>query len=242
MKAATRALVRLRAGSARAYRSRARAVSAWVARGRREDLEGWAAALGSWARLGVLLGVGYAAYWAGRAWPWLMWLAAGCWLLTAWSAGGRPEADEEQAPAAADPEPAPDGLPLAEFAAHVRACAGDAAGAHVEALAEHLTKATGQPWTSATVRARCKALSVPVTNSVRQGQRGVSTGVYVKHLPDPSPAAPPVPTEAVVVAGQDMPTGAATATTTGPATGLTVKEEAGLTIICDPAERRAYTV
>ncbi|MEU1372996.1 hypothetical protein ABZ442_04940 [Streptomyces triculaminicus] len=102
-------------------------------------------------------------------------------------------------------------LPLEGFSALVRELAQDGAGAHLSALAEYLPRG---PWDTAAVRALCTAHGVPVSKSVRQPGRGVSTGVKVEDLP-PLPKAPLEGADvAVVVAGQDTTTGSATATTT----------------------------
>jgi hypothetical protein len=160
-------------------------------------------------------------------------------LGAAWWAA-RPKAAEDEAVEQAGEETADaeQALALDEFAAHVRACADGAHGAHLAALAERLTEETKRPWDAAAVRAHCRALAVPVSGSVRHGPRGVSTGVRVKDLPESLPD----PVVAVVGAGQDTPTEAATATATGPELQLTVEQGAGMTIIRDPSERRAYKV
>lgn len=140
-------------------------------------------------------------------------------------------------PAPAPTTPANDLTPTA-----VRHLAGDGAGAHLAALAEHLTEQTGQPWDAAAVRAACQAAGIPVTSSVRQPGRGVSTGVRLADLPDPSPSPSPAPVVAVVVTGQDTPTGPATEAATGPRLRAQVEGGGALAIVDDPTETRHYTV
>lgn len=245
MSALARAGARLRVGSVRVCHARTEQVRTWAAGGRRDDLDGWKAALGSWLRLALLAAAGYAAFWACRRWPWLMWALAAWWCTVAWRAGaprsaGKNPADEE-APAAA-PETAAPTAPTALLVAAVRTLAAGGAGAHLKALAEHLTEETKRPWDTAAVRAACTAAGITVSDSVRQPGRGVSTGVRVDALPVPLSSPSPAPVVAVVVAGQDPPTAATTGPATAPELQLTVKEEAGITIILDPSERRAYKV
>lgn len=244
MSALARTGARVRAGSALAYGHRAERLRAWVARARRDDLNGWQAALGSWLRLVALAVVGYATWRACRAWPWLMWALAGWWVAVAWRAGASQSTDKEVADEEAPPSGTAAAVPTAPgslLPEAVRALARGGAGAHLAALAEHLSEETKQPWDTAAVRAACAAARIPVSDSVRQPGRGVSTGVRVDALPEPLPSPSPAHAVAVVVAGQNAPTPAATAPTTTAELQPTVVEREGLTIIRDPSDPRAYT-
>lgn len=162
------------------------------------------------------------------------------WLGAAWWAGRPQQAPAE--PASGHPEPPTAGptepLPAEAFADQLRAAANGATGVHLSAVAEHLNVTTGEPWTAADVRAHCRALHIPLSGSVRMPGRGVSTGVRLADLPDPSPA----PAVAVVVAGQDTTTAAATGPTTPPQLQVRVDAGGAVRTVTDPAETRHYTV
>lgn len=161
--------------------------------------------------------------------PLLVPAALAAWLAWSWWAGRaaapEPEPAEDPPPAAAPP-------PLSAEQLHTAATevAAGGSGAHVAALAEHLTTDPQHPVTAADVRAALAAHAVPVSPSVRQPGRGVSTGVRLADLPHPSPAAP----VAVVPAGQAATTGRAT----GAATPLVVEYQHGVTIVRDRSEDR----
>ncbi|MFJ3834460.1 hypothetical protein ACIPY6_02965 [Streptomyces sp. NPDC090054] len=244
MIARSKAVARIRTGSALAYRTYVQRLAAWIAAGRRSDLDGWQAALGSWLRMAVLAGAGYAVFRLVRGTPWTMWILVVGWLAAAWRAGKTPRGKDEP-PAEEEPEPEEEPLAEADLAEAVRILAAGGHGAHLKALAEHLSEETGKPWTTAAVRAACTAAGIPVTDSVRQPGRSVSTGVRLADLPGPSPSPSSEPGVAVVVAGQDMPTGAATATTTSSTTGdVQVVEGVRMTLVDDPKNpaRTAVTV
>lgn len=186
MSTLSRALDRLRAGSQAAYRTRVEAATAWVARGRREDLDGWQAALGSALRLGLLLGAGYGAFRVCRSFPWLLWVASGCWLLLAWRAG---------APAA--PEPADEEPPVEDPADAVRALLwqliGDAPGIHLRDVLAHLHKHDHHTsWTVADLRRHLERHDIPIDPKLKLA--GTPTrGVRRDALGTPPPAAAQAP-------------------------------------------------
>lgn len=199
----------------------------WCRRGYRHDLTGWRAALGPAIRAGTLILAGWTGWHTVRAVPALLWAAVPAWAITAWRTAPRPSAgDEETASAEASVTPPADAGPalsMDAFSALVRTVADGGAGAHLSALAEHLT---GSPENTPAVRALCRDLGVPVSGSVRQRGRGVSTGVKVTDLPPPPPAPLPGASVAVVVAGQP----AATGTTTTTATPSVDRHDWGVTL------------
>lgn len=100
-----RTAVRLADGSTAVARRLGERLAAWVARGRRDDLTGWRAALGCWLRLAVLtLGL-YLLWRLVRAVPNLMWLITGAWTIAAWRAGKAATEAEEQPTEATDTAP-----------------------------------------------------------------------------------------------------------------------------------------
>ncbi|MBH1938944.1 hypothetical protein I5Q34_32585 [Streptomyces sp. AV19] len=195
---------------------------AWCRRGYRTDLTGWRAALGPAFRT-VLLLAGLAE--AGRlviAHPAALWALTPVWSAAAWRTGqaATPAPAESPDNTVEDPPPVTEpALTKEEFSALVRKLAQGGAGAHLSALAEHLTD---NPKETAAVRSLCAAHGVPVSPSVRQPGRGVSTGVKVKDLPPLSPDGPEAGRVVVVAAGQEPTTAPATATTTP-----TVEQHAG---------------
>ncbi|MFE6354363.1 hypothetical protein ACFVOO_16195 [Streptomyces rochei] len=176
---------RIARGSYTLWESRTDALTAWVRAGRRDDLDGWRAALGPLARLLILGALAYAAWAVLRALPWLMWLLAGWWLRAAWKAAPAPAEDTDDAPAdgassAADRE-ALRGLLLELM--------GEGSGVHLRTVLAHLQE-HGQ-WEGRTVtdlRLRLARLEVPVHRSVKVG-RVPTWGVRRRDLEAPSPAA-----------------------------------------------------
>jgi hypothetical protein len=178
--ARTRIADQLARGSATLWQRRADALTAWVRAGRRDDLDGWRAALGPLVRL-VLLGVLAYVVWAiVRAWPWLMWLLAGWWIRAAWKAS-------RETPAVA-PEKAAHDRDVAVLRQLLLDLMGTGSGVHLKTVLAHLQK-HGQ-WQGRTVtdmRAHLAALRVPHDRGVKVA--GVPTwGVRRRDLEDPSPA------------------------------------------------------
>ncbi|MFE9845792.1 hypothetical protein [Streptomyces goshikiensis] len=180
-----------------------------------------------------------------RGYPLAVPVGVAAWLGAAWWLGQPSDEQPAQDPAeeaSGSPDPAAVEPSAALLPDAVRHLAQGGHGAHLKALAEHLTEETGQEWNPAAVRAACEAAGIPVTGSVRQPGRGVSTGIRLADLPDPAPDPVLAPVVAVVVAGQETPTAAATTPATPAELQLKVEEGPGLTIIRDPSERRAYKV
>lgn len=188
---------RLARGSYTVWERRAEGFAAWVRAGRREDLDGWRAALGPLLRL-VLLGVLAYVVWAlVRALPWLMWLLAGWWLRTAWKAGkDTPAAAVEEAPE--EGAPGPDVEAVRRLLLDVM---GTGNGVHLRTVLAHLQ--AHRQWEGRTVtdlRVHLDRLGVPVDRSVKVA--GTPTwGVRRRDLEAPSPAvaveASPAPSPAV---------------------------------------------
>ncbi|MBP5931839.1 hypothetical protein F3K39_28305 [Streptomyces sp. LBUM 1479] len=175
---------RLSTGS-RAYTRRLAArAAAWCARGRRDDLTGWRAALGIIVRLALLaLGV-YLLARLVRALPSLMWLLTGWWTIAAWRA---------RRPAAEAPQKEPEEAPAAPDVEVVRTLLldlmGTGSGVHLRTVLAHLQE-HGQ-WEGrkvADLRSHLRRLGVPVDRGVKVA--GVPTwGVRRRDLQGPSPAA-----------------------------------------------------
>lgn len=194
--------------------------AAWVRAGRRRDLTGWQAELGVWLRAALLLAGLWILWRIIRAAPAVLWGLVVLLGLAAWRSG-RPLQPGPAPAAAAVEEPLPEAddkptpvISESELVDLIREVAGRGKGAHISALAERLTETTGQPWTTADVRAALDRAHVPVSGSVRMAGRKVSTGVRLDALPDPAPAPLVAGPVAVVDAGQDPATGAATTTAT----------------------------
>lgn len=177
---------RLARGSYTVWERRADALTAWVRAGRRDDLEGWRAALGPLVRL-VLLGVLAYAVWAiVRALPWLMWLLAGLWIRAAWRASREAPAETAEEP----PERAAHALQVGALRQLILDLMGTGSGVHLRTVLAHLQK-HGQ-WEGRTVtdlRVHLERLRVPVDRSVKVA--GTPTwGVRRRDLQAPSPAEP----------------------------------------------------
>lgn len=190
-----RPAARLATGSTTMARRLAARLAAWVARGRRQDLTGWRAALGCWARLAALaLGL-YLLWKLVRAVPALLWLLSTAWALLAWRAG-RP-AREESAEALAEAAPALDREAVRTL---LLTLMGTGSGVHLRTVLAHLqqhppTAPLTASWTVSDLRARLVALEVPVDRGVKVA--GVPTwGVRRRDLEAPSPAATPEPSTA----------------------------------------------
>ncbi|MEH0431265.1 hypothetical protein QBB34_34045 [Streptomyces stelliscabiei] len=177
------AATRLTAGSRIYGRRLASRAVGWCARGRRDDLTGWRAALGIVVRLALLvLGV-YVLARLVRALPALMWLLTGWWTIASWRAGKPPPKPAEQTPQA----------PSAEAGAEaVRTLLldlmGTGSGVHLRTVLKHLQE-HGQ-WEGRTVtdlRVHLERLQVPVDRNVKVG-RTPTWGVRRRDLQAPSPA------------------------------------------------------
>lgn len=174
--------VRLADGSALLSRRIWARLSAWVAAGRRDDLEGWKAAAGPVLRLVVLGVVAWLAYRLLRAVPWLMWALAAGWCWAAFAVTRKPSAD-----ASDEESEAPDAGPVHALLWEL---IGDRSGVHLNTVLAHLReRGHGEDWGVPELRARLAALRVPVRRSVKVAGR-VTWGVRAADLPAPSPLAP----------------------------------------------------
>ncbi|MEU0084915.1 hypothetical protein [Streptomyces sp. NPDC006274] len=180
--ARTRAAQRLADGSRIVYEQRTAALTAWVKAGRREDLDGWRAALGPLLRLAVLAAAACVAYAVVRAIPWLMWLLTAWWVRSAWRA-----APAAQQAAGTPPVEAPDQPGVEPLLALLRQVLGGRPAVHLSEVLTHL-QAHGQ-WEGRTVadlRAHFEALRIPVDPKVKVGgspTRGVRRRDLDAHFP-----------------------------------------------------------
>lgn len=178
---------RLAAGSTELARRLTARAAAWVRRARRDDLTGWRAALGCWARLALLLLGLYLLWRLVRAFPNLLWLFTGAWLVTAWRAARAapaepPHGSDEQASAEADVD---------ALRTLLLDLMGKGAGVHLRTVLAHLQE-HGQ-WEGRTVtdlRLCLARLGVPHDPKVKVA--GVPTwGVRRRNLETPSQAPDP---------------------------------------------------
>ncbi|MFJ8883625.1 hypothetical protein ACIRJR_09445 [Streptomyces sp. NPDC102402] len=152
--------------------------TAWVRAGRREDLEGIAAALGPIVRTAVLAAGLYVGWRVIRHWPALLWALVPLWI---WAA------------VRAIPDEAPDAAEVSteqreQLHALIRDLVGDRPGVHLSTLLDHLQKhGQGEGWTVAILRTRLPLLGVPVRRSVKVARR-VAYGVHRDDLPQAFPA------------------------------------------------------
>ncbi|MFD5041977.1 hypothetical protein ACFWNI_33545 [Streptomyces sp. NPDC058377] len=152
--------------------------TAWVRAGRREDLEGIAAALGPIVRTIVLAAALYLGWRVIRHWPALLWAVVPLWI---WAA------------VRAIPDEAPDAAEVSteqreRLHALIRDLIGDRPGVHLSTLLDHLQKhGQGEGWDIALLRTRLPLLGVPVRRSVKVARK-VAYGVHRDDLPQASPA------------------------------------------------------
>ncbi|MEV8394812.1 MULTISPECIES: hypothetical protein [unclassified Streptomyces] len=183
-------------GSEAVWQRLADRITAWVRAGRRDDLNGWQAGLGSLFRLAVIIASGYGAWLVVRRWPWLLWLIGVGWLVAAWRATHQ-RADQDGDDTAAEPLTKDEPEPLADHPAElpveaVRAllfeCLGDRPAVHLRTVLEHLQKkGHGKGWKVSDLRVRLEALGIPVHPKVKVGD--VPTrGVRRVDLEPPTPA------------------------------------------------------
>ncbi|MFE4051221.1 hypothetical protein [Streptomyces sp. YIM B13518] len=176
---------RLATGSSALVRSMAARAAAWCARGRRDDLTGWRAALGILVRLALLLLGAYLLARIVRALPALMWVISAGWTVAAWRAG-RPAAEEPEEP----PAETPPTLDRDAVQTLLLEAMGDAPAVHLRTVLAHLQE-RGQ-WEGRTVgdlRSALEALEIPVQPKVKvAGSKSPTRGVRRADLA-PAPVA-----------------------------------------------------
>ncbi|MFE2747335.1 hypothetical protein ACFXKX_23905 [Streptomyces scopuliridis] len=183
-------------GSEAVWQRLADRVTAWVRAGRRDDLKGWQAGLGSLFRLAAIVAAGYLGWLVVRRWPWLLWLIGLGWLVAAWRAthqrpaedGDDTAAEDEHEPLDEHPAELPVELPVEAVRALLFECLGDRPAVHLSTVLAHLQKrGHGKGWKVADLRVRLEALGIPVHPKVKVG--GVPTrGVRRVDLESPTPA------------------------------------------------------
>lgn len=179
--ARTSAAQRLGTGHAALQTRVTTALTAWVRRGRRDDLEGLAAALGCWLRLVLLAAAGAGLYLAVRTWPKLMWILTALWALAAWRAATAPHPAEEAAQDTPE-EPQPD--PRDAVLRLLYECLGDRPAMFLsEVLVTLQRRGHMEGRTVADLRARLEALRIPVEMRLKMGGRGPMRGVVRSQLP-----------------------------------------------------------
>ncbi|MFJ6073684.1 hypothetical protein ACIQFU_23055 [Streptomyces sp. NPDC093065] len=184
---------RLATGSTLLARRLAARAAAWVRRARRDDLTGWQAALGCWARLALLALGGYLLWRLIRAFPNLLWLLTGTWIITAWRAGRNTTAPSTNTPA----EPPADHTPEDVRAATLEWIwqrIGEAQGVHLRDLLAH-AHAHGmfEDLDVATFRTHLERWRIPVRARVRVRGLGVTVGIHRDDLQPPAATSPDAP-------------------------------------------------
>lgn len=175
-------------------------VAGWIAKARRDDLEGWKASLGPLFRLALVGVLGYVAWSVVRRFPWLLWLLLAALVGAAWRATHKRPAEDtdesvEEPPAEQSPEERRAAAEEA-FLEYVVTAIGEAKGVHLSTLAEGLDKPGLLPgWGVAEVRAQLGALRIPCRRSVKvrdaAGKWAVAWGVHRDDVPalnSPTPA------------------------------------------------------
>lgn len=175
-------------------------VTGWIRKGRRDDLDGWKAALGPLFRLVLVGALGYGVWALVRRFPWLLWLLLAWFLTAAWKATHRRPAEDAGEPAEDEPgELSPEERRAAAeqaFVEYVVASIGEAKGVHLSTLAEGLDRPGYLPgWGVAEVRAQLGRLNIPCRRSVKvrnaAGDWAVAWGVHRDDVPalnTPTPA------------------------------------------------------
>lgn len=198
---------RVSAGSTVVARRLGARAAAWVRRGRRDDLNGWKAALGCWLRM-LLLAVGGWVLWRlVRAVPNLLWLLSAGWLIVSWRAG-KPDPDQtpEETPAE-DPEDTPEQapqIPPRDLLIHwLDRLTRDRAGVHLSDLHRTLSRHPDLAHlTRAQMRAYLDRHHITVDRTLRVGTVAGLSGISratieallkeVSPLPETSPLSAPL--------------------------------------------------
>ncbi|WP_327710049.1 hypothetical protein OG912_16875 [Streptomyces sp. NBC_00464] len=184
--ATTGALQRLGTGHATLQTRLTTTLTAWVHRGRREDLEGLAAALGCWLRLAIIGAASAGLFLLVRSRPRLMWILAALWALAAWRAAAAPRPAEKVAPGTPE-EHQPDRRDAVLRLLYE--ALGDRPAMFLSEVLQSLQKRGHMEGrTVADLRARLEALRIPVEMRLKQGGRGPTRGVVRSQLPPLPPS------------------------------------------------------
>ncbi|MFI8853665.1 hypothetical protein ACIGW3_26215 [Streptomyces sp. NPDC053499] len=184
----TPAAQRLARGSSLVWERRSEALLSWVRAGRRDDLDGWRAALGPLFRVAALGAVAALVYGVVRAWPWLMWALTAWWCRAAWCAGkaatGPEDASAEQQTAASEDV-------YEATLAWIWQMVGDRQGVHLrDLLANAQQHGYFEGLEVADFRAHLEDWDITVRKRVRVRGLGVSVGIHRDDLPAPSQPLP----------------------------------------------------
>ncbi|WP_431980027.1 hypothetical protein [Streptomyces qinglanensis] len=195
--ARTPAAQRLARGSSLAWERRSDALLAWVRAGRREDLDGWRAALGPLVRLAALGAVAALVYGlVVRALPWLMWALTAWWCRVAWQAGRDAPVTADGTGPAEEPTDASEEVYDATLT-WIWQMVGDRQGVHLrDLLANAQAAGLFEGLDVAALRGHLEDWDIPVRKRVRVRGLGVTLGIHRDDLPAPA-AAPsePLPAE-----------------------------------------------
>lgn len=186
---------RVATGSQIAIRRVAARAAAWCARGRRDDLTGWRAALGCWLRLALLALGGYLLWRLVRAVPNLLWLLTGAWLAASWRAGRNTPASSADTPAAPPADHSPEDVRTATLE-WIWQRIGEAQGVHLRDLLAH-AHAHGmfEDLDVAALRTHLERWQIPVRARVRVRGQGVTVGIHRDDLHPPATASPSHPSQ-----------------------------------------------
>ncbi|MFJ9214245.1 hypothetical protein [Streptomyces sp. NPDC102264] len=183
-------------GSTVLARRLAEAVSAWIRKGRRDDLSGVAAVLGCIFRVLLVL-VGLWLLWRlVRAMPALLWLIVPVWCWRAVRAV--PPADNVESV----PDEGAEASARDDVLVFLFDILGDRSAVHLSEVLQHLQKqGRGEGWTVTDLRARLEALDIPVAAKVKAGgksspTRGVRKSALLALSPSPAPEASTAPSTA----------------------------------------------
>lgn len=179
---------RLTVGSGILWRSLGERIAARIARTRRNDLTGIAAALGPIVGLALLAGLALALYLLVRSRPWLMWLLTGLWLWRAWRTGKKAvpaptgmTTERAKKSSAASPDDV-----YAATLDWIWQMVGDRQGVHLRDLlanAQHHGMFTDLDLTR--FKAVLEGRGIPVRKRVRVRGQGVTVGIHRDDLPAP---------------------------------------------------------
>ncbi|GGJ81957.1 hypothetical protein GCM10011583_11800 [Streptomyces camponoticapitis] len=182
-----RLAVRLVDGSGLLTRRLAGRAAAWIRAGRRDDLTGFAAVLGCWVRLGLVVAGLWVLWRVVRAAPALLWALVPVWVVASLRIRPEPTRSAPQASTVSE------GDEVEAVRALLFEVMGDRPAVHLSTVVKHLQKEGHHPdWTVTDLRVRLGALGIPHDRRVKVG-RVPTWGVRRRDLEAPSPDDGPGP-------------------------------------------------